>query len=216
MKRFREMVLGIFRSIAIEHAGYYNLEGLKQGRGLRTRTKVVTRRTRVQGSRTFTDEIPYTGGLRINTGDALVLVDADRSGGITRLLHCWEFLTRYQRMAPTRVTLFYVFLSPPNGASDLHRSTWEFAKARAQMECGTRLQAFFAACARPHFLEPRTGLIAPILEHSEAELREQCILSSFEAVIAADPGHYPEQVSVADLEIKRGVETRPRFVQKHL
>ncbi len=190
---------------------YQDPEGSEPGRLKSTRWEQVTRRTRVHGSGSLTDEIPFTGGIRIGTGDALVLVDADRSGGITRLLHCWEFLTRHNGIAPTCISLFYVLLSSRNGAKDFYHSNWEFVKGKAQMECGTRLQAFFAMCERPCLLGQRADISPAIVEQTKAELRRQGTLSSFKAVLAGNSDQNLGTAPVANPETKRSEETRVRF-----
>ncbi len=164
----------------------------------------------------MTDEIPSTGGLRVITGDTIVLVDADRSGGITRLLHCWEFLTRQEGVNPTHISLFYVLVSPPNNSKEYYRSRWEFAKGRAQKECKMRLQAFLASCERPARLEPRAGLSPAIVQQTTAELRNQGMLSAFEAALAGNLGQYLGTGPVTNLETTRHEETRARIEQRSL
>ncbi len=196
MRRFRDAILGIFEEIISR-------------RDLVDR-RVITRRTRAHGSNS-TDLIPFTGGLRILAAGQVVLVDADRSGGITRLLHCWEFLARNDGIGQVHMSLYYVLLLPSNGARDYYRSTWEFVRGKAQVECGTRLRAFFASCERPRLFEPRAGMSPSIIEHAKAELRGQGMLTSFEAVLAGNAGRNRVTTPMTDLEIKPREERRLKF-----
>ncbi len=174
MIRLRNAIFGIFAEIL--------------SRNIFSSDKVITRRTRDHGAPCSTDAIPPTGGLRIYATGDLILVDADRSGGIVRLVHCWQFLARNRGEGTPHISLFYVFLSPSPRARETYRVLWDFMRVKVQEDLGDRLQAHFAVIERLLPLDLRGGIPGTIIEDCRAQLQDQCILGIFAQLLSGKPG----------------------------
>ncbi len=146
----------------------------------------TTKRTRDWSALHSINAIPPTGGLGITLPKGLIIVDADRSGGINRLMQCWQFLARNRADDILCITLFYIFLSPSHAASETGHTLWDFVAGKARAECGEHLQVHFAACVRVHGLNSKASIPTDVIEQCTAQLEAQGILAAFERCLAGE------------------------------
>ncbi len=179
MRRLRDAILGIFGEI---------LSGNSFANAMK-----YTRQTRVCNPHLPMDSIPSTGGIRIDTARQLILVDADKSGGIAHLFNCWQYLEQIWDLLTQTVSLFYIFLAPSRGVINTRRTFWNFTIGKAKPALGNRFEAFFAACVRPPNLDCHADVPDPVIAQYQAQLEEQGILVQFRRLLE---GNTPRQTAV--------------------
>jgi len=166
MKRLRNVILGIFEEIMLRN-NYSDVQS-------------STNRTRVRVPNFKADSIPSTGGLHVHVGHQMILVNADRSGGIVHIVNCWHFLARNCEDRDLRISLFYVFLTASHRASEMQRTLWNYVGTKIRDELGNRLQIYFAECERPPAINPHDEIPTAVIEQCKAQLTGQGILEIFQ------------------------------------
>ncbi len=114
----------------------------------------------------------------------IIIVDADRSGGIAYLLDCWQFMAHNRDKNIPCVSLFYIFLTPPGRNSSIYHELWDFLYTKTEIEVGPRLQAHFGVIQRDFTIDSHADFPSTVIEYCRAQFKEQGILDSFERCTA--------------------------------
>ncbi len=155
----------------------------------------VTRRTRVNGSQHFADVIQSSGGLRICAAGRVIIVTADRSGGIIHLANYWQYVEQNWDLIKETVVLFYILLAPSRGVIKARQALWNFTLEKVKHALGNRFEAFFGTCERPPKLDCHADVPDEVIARYQAQLEEQGILVHFKRLLE---GNTPRQATAID------------------
>ncbi len=181
MRRLRDAILGIFGEI---------LSGNSFANAMK-----YTRQTRVCNPHLSMDSIPSTGGIRIDTARKVILVDADKSGGIAHLVDCWQYMEQNWDLITETVVLFYIFLAPSRGVIKVQQALLNFTLGKVKQALGNRFEAFFGTCERSPNLDCHLDVPDEVIAQYQAQLEEQGILVHFKRLLK---GNTPSQATAID------------------
>jgi len=165
VKRFRNAVLGVFKVAAIQ-CGVLP-------------SNTLGRHNEAKNTKHFTSSWVHSMGIEITLPRRTIVVHADSRGGSAFLVRYWFYLERNSIVNYPGITLFYIYLSPSRGKSQIWQEHWEFIRERAKYAVGDRFEAFFAMCEPLPHLDCHADIPASATEQCRAQLEAQGILDKF-------------------------------------